>query len=212
MRKLLITKDGRNQSYVGANLEGKEKIHSEFTHNYNREWQLREEKYEAQLQGKDDAIEIYRHFQVYLMEVIKEFAPKPTYIEVIGKKDMTENSGINLGDNNQLTGVVGRDLSGHVNVAINALPSSPNQPGIKELLIELQEAIHSSPLPDLDKNDATDEIANLVAAVQTPDEAKKKTKAAKAMRMLKRIGSILPPTAALVTILDQLGKLLGICP
>ena len=113
---------------------------------------------------------------------------------------MTENSGITVGDNSQLTGVAGGDFSGNVN--LNSLLSSPKKSEIKELLRQLQETIDSEPLSDIDKNDATEEIANLQTAVATPEENERKTKAAKAIRMLTRIGATLPPTAALFTILE----------
>ena len=99
------------------------------------------------------------------------------------------------------------DISGTVANTINQIPSSsdPNQPDIKQLLIQLKEAIETeSNLDDVDKSDALDEVNNLAEASQEEDENTKQTKAGKSLRMLERIAKGLPPAAALVTICKEL--------
>ena len=54
--------------------------------------------------------------------------------------------------NSPISGVAGGDLSGQVSVAINSLPNSDNlnQPGIKELLVQLNDAIAPlNPIPSV---------------------------------------------------------------
>lgn len=116
---------------------------------------------------------------------------------------------VEVENKSKVTEVTGGNSSGNVNVVINELPSSPNpnESGIKELLIELQKAIASSSLSEVDKSYAQDEVENLEKAVQNGDENEKKKQAGKAMRIL---GLLLPPIAAFVTILDKLGQLFGL--
>ena len=203
----------------------KEKIHRDFTEQYEIQLKLIEEKYQAKLQGKEELIanyreqiEDYRQKYTTLEAIIKTLASQPgspinvNIDNILGNQDMSKNSGVKVRNNSQSIGVAGRDLNSNANVVINELPSSPNpnEPGIKELLIELQKAIASSSLSEVDKSDAQDEIKNLVKAVQNGDENDKKKQAGKAMRMLRRIVDMLPPTAAFVTILDKLGQLFGL--
>ena len=95
------------------------------------------------------------------------------------------------------------DISGTVANTINQLPTSPDseQPGIKELLTQLKEAIEAeTDLDQTDKSDALEEVQNLAEASQDHDDNTKKTKAGKSLRMLGRITKALPATAAFMTI------------
>jgi uncharacterized protein YjbI with pentapeptide repeats len=60
----------------------KEKIHSEFTQNYQLELKAVEEKYKAELKGKDDQIVIYRQQNADMWLTINKLADKPVTIEV----------------------------------------------------------------------------------------------------------------------------------
>ncbi|MBD2596678.1 pentapeptide repeat-containing protein [Nostoc spongiaeforme FACHB-130] len=129
---------------VAASVDAhKEKIHNDFTQNYQLALQAVEEKYKAQLQAKDEQIVIYRQQSADMKEIVSLLANKPINVQVDNKvenKNMPngndssrkfENSGtlnnsgqINLGE-----------ISGTVTNTINQLTPSPEQdkPGIKEL-------------------------------------------------------------------------------
>ncbi|MEM9274859.1 MAG: COR domain-containing protein, partial [Cyanobacteria bacterium P01_F01_bin.143] len=108
-----------------------------------------------------------------------------------GNVDISGAGALNLGT-----------ISGTVANTINQLPASDSdQPGIKELLTQLKEAIEtSSDLDDEDKNDALEEVNNLAEASQDNDDEAKKNKAGQSLKMLRRIAKVLPPAAAFMTI------------
>ncbi len=132
-------------------------------------------------------------------------------------RDRSSISGVAAaGEDLTVTGAIG-DISGQVTSLINQLPASTdsNQPGIKELLEQLQWAIAiETDLEDEDKGDALEQVQNLAEASQNPDGSEKKTKAAKAIRMLNRIVAGLPTATKLVEqvnkLLPAIGKLLGL--
>ncbi|AOY79250.1 pentapeptide repeat-containing protein [Moorena producens JHB] len=74
----------------------KEKIHSDFTQNYELALKAVEEKYKAELKAKDDQIVIYREQSADLKEIIKIQASRPiqNMIDVTAKaeNDMSDNS------------------------------------------------------------------------------------------------------------------------
>mgnify|MGYP003402770233 CR=1 FL=1 len=90
---------------------------------------------------------------------------------------------------------IGGNASGNVSNIINQLPSSSeaDKPGIKELLIQLQEAILADPnLSDDDREDALKQVKDLAEAAQNPNDAEMKDKAKTADRMLGRIMKSVP--------------------
>jgi len=96
---------------------------------------------------------------------------------------------------------IGGNSTENVSNIINQLSSSSevDQPGIKELLIQLQEAIEADPnLIDDDKQDALEQVKDLAEAAQNPNDAAMKDKAKKAGRMLGRIISGIPTATQLV--------------
>ena len=117
-------------------------------------------------------------------------------MRITGETFITGGSGtFNLGD-----------ISGTVANAINQLSTSPNtdQPGIRELLGQLKEAIEAeNSLEDVDKSDALEEIRNLATSSQDDDKNTKKIKAGKSLRNLARIANSLSPAATLVTIFKE---------
>ena len=97
-------------------------------------------------------------------------------------------------------GAAGRDISGTVSVAINQLPDAPEpgQPGVKELLIRLQQAISAeSNLEEDDKQEAQEQLKNLAEAAQNPQDEGMKKIAKRAIQMLKGIFVGLPAVAKL---------------
>ncbi len=83
----------------------KEKIHSEFTQNYQLELKAIEEKYKAELKGKDDQIVIYRQQSADMWLTINKLADKPFTIEVIATAENKIGSD-NIDESRQL------DISG----------------------------------------------------------------------------------------------------
>ena len=105
------------------------------------------------------------------------------------------------------TGVAGGNISGQVTVTINKLPPSPepDKPGIKELLVQLQEAIEAEAnLDDEDKAEALEQVQTLAEAGKNPKEGAMKKAAKRATTMLKGIISGLPDAAKLAEACNKL--------
>ncbi|MFN7853898.1 MAG: pentapeptide repeat-containing protein, partial [Dolichospermum sp.] len=196
----------------------KEKIHSDFTQNYQLALAAVEEKYKAVLQAKDEEIIFHRQQSGKIPEMIMALANKPINVQVDNKvenKNMTNDSSRKVE-----IGSVGRDfnasgqalnlgeISGTVTNTINELPSAPepDKPGIKELLTQLKTAIESDTnLKPKDKEKALKQVKALAEAAQNPQE--KQDLADTAITMLKGVVSNLPTAAKLV---EECGKLLPI--
>ncbi|TBR57925.1 hypothetical protein B4U84_18380 [Westiellopsis prolifica IICB1] len=209
----------------------KEKIHSDFTHNYQLALQAVEEKYKAQLQAKDNEIVVYRQQSAEMKEIVKLLANKPINVQVDNKLENKNMTNSNDASRKIEIGSVGRDfnasgqalnlgeidISGEVTNTINQLPESPEpeNPGIKELLIQLQEVIEAdNNLSEEDKAEALEQVKTLAEASQNPQEAGKQKTGKKAITMLKGLVSGLPATATLVEacskLLPLISKLLGL--
>ncbi len=202
----------------------KEKIHSDFTNNYQLALQAVEEKYKAQLQAKDEQIVIYRQQSGDMKEIISLLANKPINVQVDNKlenKNMTNSndssSKIDIGG---IGNNAGRDvtigdgalnfgeISGGVTKTINELPTSPEpeKPGIKELLTQLQTAIEADTnLNEEDKAEALEQVKALAEAGKNPKEGAMQKSAKTAMKILKGTISSLPSAATLV---EECGKVL----
>jgi uncharacterized protein YjbI with pentapeptide repeats len=61
----------------------KGEFHSQFTENYENQVKLLEARYQAQLEGKEQQIALYREQNINLMEIIKTQAAKPITIQNI---------------------------------------------------------------------------------------------------------------------------------
>ncbi|PIE31239.1 hypothetical protein CSA56_18945 [candidate division KSB3 bacterium] len=100
---------------------------------------------------------------------------------------------------------------------ISALPhsSAPQNPGIKELLSELQKAIQGdSNLPDADKKYLLGQVNALAEAKQEPELKKKEDVARKAKKIFAATLESLPATAKIVEscnkLLPMIMKLIGL--
>ncbi len=130
---------------------------------------------------------------------------------VAGNKNIDQSRNVNISGNAQVTASGAGafnlgDISGTVANTINQLPTSPNpnQPGIKELLIRLGEAISTSEdLDDKRKAKAFKQIEALATAAQNPNDEDMKDSAEDATTILEKIVSKLPAAAALVTICQE---------
>ena len=89
----------------------KEKIHQDFTHNYELALQAVEEKYKAVLAAKDREIEIYHQQSANMMEIVKLQASRPINVETktVVEQPTFDNRGASFGG-----GQAGRDYSGDV--------------------------------------------------------------------------------------------------
>jgi uncharacterized protein YjbI with pentapeptide repeats len=206
----------------------KEKIHSDFTQNYQLALQAVEEKYKAQLQAKDEQIVIYRQQSGEMKEIISLLASKPINVQVDNKLENKNMTNSNDASRKIEIGSVGRDfnasgqalnlgeISGTVTNTINELPSAePEKPGIKELLTQLQAAIEAEKdLPEEDKAEALEQVKTLAEAGKNPQEEAKQKEAKTAMKILKGTIAGLPTAATLVDacskLLPLISKFLGL--
>nr|WP_062290743.1 hypothetical protein [Nostoc piscinale] len=160
-----------------------------------------------------------------LENMIETLLSQPKYhIKVEGDINVSDISGINIQGSSNVSGIAGGGsvanvgtISGNVNIAINELPDSQNseQPGIKELLTQLQEAIsQSSDLSDENKAEALEQVKTLAEAGQNPQEPTQQKTAKTAITMLKGLFSGLPAVATLVEaankLLPVISKLFGL--
>ncbi|TAF06847.1 MAG: hypothetical protein EAZ77_11450 [Nostocales cyanobacterium] len=189
----------------------KEKIHSEFTQNYQLALAAVEEKYKSLLQAKDEEIIFHRQQSGKIPEMIMSLANKPINVQIDNKVENEKMTNINDSSRNIN---VGRDLnasgqalnlgeiSGTVTNTINELPPAPEpeKPGIKEILTQLQTAIEAdSDLTPKDKEKALKQVKALAEAAQNPQE--KQDLADTAITMLKGILMSVP------TLLEECSKL-----
>lgn len=200
----------------------KEKIHSDFTRNYELALKVAEDRYKAELQAKDEQIVFYRQQSADMLEIVKLQASKPINVDVKATADSKAMQGSsdqsrkieigNIGGDFNASGSVLNlgDISGAVTNTINQLPTSyhAGQPGIKELLTQLQEAISAeSTLSDDDRAEALEQVKTLAEAGQDPSDGAMQKRAKGATTMLKGIAAGLPDAAKLV---EACGKLLPV--
>ena len=112
----------------------KEKIHSEFTHNYQLELKAVEEKYKAELKGKDDQIVIYRQQNADMWLMINKLADKPVTIEVkataenkIGSDNIDQSRKAKIsGGTVNATGAGSLSLGDHSGTTANTIEELPD--------------------------------------------------------------------------------------
>jgi len=194
----------------------KEKIHSDFTQNYQLSLAAVEEKYKAVLQAKDEEINFHRQQSGKIPEMIISLANKPINVQIDNKvenENMTKDSSrkIEIGNIGRDFNASGQalnlgEISGTVTNTINELATAPEpeKPGIKELLTQLKTAIETdSNLTEKEKEKALKQVKSLAEAAQNPQE--KQDLADTAITMLKGTIAHLPTAAKLV---EECGKLL----
>jgi uncharacterized protein YjbI with pentapeptide repeats len=194
----------------------KEKIHSEFNQQYEITLRDLETKYLAELQAKEGEIAFHREQNANMWQVINSLANRPINVQAIAEaKAMNEsadqNQNFNVGGNfniNATNAVVNlRDISGKVTNAINQLPdcADSNQPNLKELLSQLQQAIETdADLPDADKADLLEQVQNLTEVKQTEEPEKREGLARKVKKMFEATLKSLPETAKIVEACNKL--------
>ena len=104
------------------------------------------------------------------------------------------------------------EISGKVVNTINQLPNFETEPDKKELktlLSKLQTAVLETELEEDDQQDTLEQIQAIAESLQnSQDDAVKRT-AKKAMKMIRGTAAALPPSAAMVTICNQLPDLIS---
>jgi uncharacterized protein YjbI with pentapeptide repeats len=194
----------------------KEKIHNDFTQNYQLALQALEDKYKTQLQAKDEQIADHRQKYTDMKEIASLLANKPINVQVDNKvetKNMTNsndsNRNINVGRDFNATGTINLgEISGAVTNTINELPASsePEKLGIKELLTQLQAAIEADTnLNQEDKAEALEQVKTLAEAGKSPQQGTVQKAAKTAIKILKGTIASLPGATTLV---EEFNKLL----
>ena len=106
--------------------------------------------------------------------------------ELMTGNDQSQNIGgnVNIDATNSVVSL--RDISGQVNNQIAQLDNSSTQTQLKELLTQLETAIQSEPnLSEEQKTEALEEVKELAAAGQAPQEGRMKKAAKRAINTLK---------------------------
>ena len=199
--------DGINIRYTTAPIVNK----SELSHEYFTDYAQISKELLGDIQRKFAA----QDAEIYTMSrMVDRFIKTGTHIY---RGETTVNSSdnsihIKTGDNAAITGLSSGDgvliISGNVTQAINKLPDSPSksdQPNIKVLLTQLQQAIQGdTDLSDPDKSDLLEQVQALAEAKQTEEPAKREGLMRKAMKMFDATLKSLPETAKIVEACSKL--------
>ena len=181
-----------------------------------------EAKHKSELQAKDRDIKFYRKKSLELNEILKLLATRPVNVIISNEVKSTSQNKVMSDQIDQSrkieitggtvnasgAGALGLgDISGTVANTINQLSDSakPDEPGIKELLTELQTAIEASDLSDKSKALALKQVKALAEVGKNPQESTMQEAGETAMTMLK---GILAGVPSAVTLVEACSKLL----
>ena len=172
----------------------KEKIHSEFTQNYELALKSIEEKYQAHIEDQKQQLALHqKHLKDYrqrytkMEEIIGTLAARPVSpVNVLFDQDMIDKSrNFEMGpmsNSNMGPGAINfGEISGTVADTINQLPdpSQSDEPGVKELLTQLKTAIEDDTnLSGDDKAQALAQVQVLAEAGNNPSENQQQAKGA----------------------------------
>ncbi|WP_228056995.1 hypothetical protein [Tychonema sp. LEGE 07203] len=178
-----------------------------------------EAKHKSELQAKDRDIDFYRQKSLELNEILKLLATRPVNVIINNEVKSTSQNKV-MSDQSRKIEITGGtihasgagalslgDISGTVANTINQLSDSakPDEPGIKELLTELQSAIESETnLSDDDKAEALEQVKTLAEVGQNPQESTMQKAGKTAMKILKGTIAGLPSAATLVEACSKL--------
>ena len=87
--------------------------------------------------------------------------------------------------------------------------TEPDKKELKELLNKLQTAVMKAELDEEDREDTLEQIQIIAKALQDSQDGAMKKTAKTAMKMLRGTAAALPPSAAMVTICNQLPDLIS---
>lgn len=206
-------------------------LYHDFMKNYESVVNAIEEKYRAELKGKDDQIAIYKNQTLSLENIVSQLASRP-----LGEQPVTIEVKANvdnalMGNNNDRSrkieiGSVGGDLtasgaalnlgeiSDTVANMINQISESgqSEQPSVKQLLQQLHQLfMEDDNLTEEDKAEALEQIQVLAEASKKPDESTMRKAAKTAMKVIEYTISTLPPTLAIVKVCQELLPKLAEC-
>jgi len=194
---------------------------------YEQTIQSLEAKHKSKLQAKDREIEIYRQKSLELNEFVKLLAKRPVNVKITNEvksrsKNKVMSDQIDKSRKIEITGGTVTasgagalslgDISGTVANTINQLSDSakPDEPGIKELLTELQTAIEAgTDLSDDDKAEALEQVKTLAEVGKNPQESTMQKAGKTAMKILKGTIAGLPSAATLVEACSKLLPAIG---
>jgi len=188
--------------------------------------------YQAKLEAQKNAelLEAEKHhsqeFKEVTLALAKNFGNLLSNLTIVAGNENTmtdhKNQGISAGSGSFInTGEIQMtnsllNMSGAVTNALNQLPETTiEQPGIKELLVQLQAEIESDPeLSEKGKTNALEQVKTLAEVGQNPEQPEKKSLGEKAMIFLKGTIANLPDTAKLAEasskLLPLIAKALGL--
>ncbi|MBD2069798.1 pentapeptide repeat-containing protein [Leptolyngbya sp. FACHB-671] len=213
----VVALEGRGEEKIRlqARVTGKadqSQLNAEYFEKYKEVSSLPYSDLQALLAGIAEKDERIRSLETMVMTAINS---NKSYIETYYSlgDTVSEKSSINIeagGNIGNVSGVTGGDISGVLNLgtisgnvtnAINQLPDSsdPDEPGIKELLLQLQAAIETEPeLAPEDKVEALEQVKVLAEAGQKPEDGALQKTAKTAMKILKGTVAGLPEVTKLV--------------
>jgi len=181
-----------------------------------------ERKHKYELQAKDREIAFYRQKSWELNELLKLLATRPVNVIINNEVKSTSQNKVMSDqiDQSRKIEITGGtvtasgagalslgDISGTVANTISQLSDSakPDEPGIKELLTELQTAIEAeTDLSDKSKALALKQVKALAEVGKNPQESTMQEAGETAMTMLKGILTGLPTAATLVEACSKL--------
>jgi len=173
------------------------------------------QKCNQEIAVKDSKIQDCREQIAYLRKLNMTLAERVVIYNNIEVKSTSESKAmsdsssknINVGrDATESTLNIG-DISGIVTYTLSQLPASPqsDQPGIKELLTQLQAAIEAETnLSDDDKAEALEQVKALVEVGKNPQEGTMQKAGKTAIKILKGTIAGLPSAATLVEACSKL--------
>jgi len=181
-----------------------------------------EAKHKSELQTKDRDIDFYRQKSLELNEILKLLATRPVNVIINNEVKSTSQNKVMSDkiDKSRKIEITGGtvtasgagalslgDISGTVANEINQLSDSakPDEPGIKELLTQLQTAIEAeTDLSDDDKAEALEQVKTLAEVGKNPQESTMQKAGKTAMKILKGTIAGLPSAATLVEACSKL--------
>jgi hypothetical protein len=181
-----------------------------------------EAKHKSELQAKDRDIDFYRQKSLELNELLKMLVTRPVNVIINNEVKSTSQNKVMSEqiDKSRKIEITGGtvtasgagalslgDISGTVANTISQLSDSakPDEPGIKELLTELQTAIEAeTDLSDDDKAEALEQVKTLAEVGKNPQESTMQKAGKTAMKILKGTIAGLPSAATLVEACSKL--------
>ena len=195
-------------------LEGTDKGKLEQSWDEGYQAGLQAQRQAEQLKSKDREIEIRDQNRLDMKEMFLSKMTERFNVKIINEVNSTsESNAMNPTNSNNITArdinqsTLNSDISGTVTNAIGQLPASPqsDQPGIKELLTELQAALQAdTDLSDDDKAEALEQVKALAEVGQNPQESTMQKAGKTAMKILKGTIASLPSAATLVEACSKL--------